>query len=319
MIERHDITSPEQWRGLRQADMTASVVGALFGVHEYQTAYGLYMLKSGRIEDDPEESEAMQRGRLLEPVAVELLREKHPEWEITRPGVYLRDPDHRLGATPDCFADCPKRGLGVVQIKSVEASIFYSKWRDAETREITPPDWISIQAIIEASLAGATWAAVAPLVVSHGLTMPLVEVPIHARIVEQARAKSLQFWQMVADGREPPPDYARDGDVLSRLYAQDDGGHVDLSSDNELPVLAAERDTLSDEIKVRSDRLDQIKNVFKAKIGDKASASLADGRVVTNKTTHRKAYEVKATSYRALRFGSPKNSFAAGIGTEGPF
>ena len=71
--------------------------------------------------------------------------------------------------TPDLFVECPERGRGIVQIKSVEGSIFRKKWRDPETNEIAPPLWIAVQGIVEAHLDGAQWAAVAPLVVGFGM------------------------------------------------------------------------------------------------------------------------------------------------------
>jgi YqaJ-like viral recombinase domain len=101
-IERIPIIDQRQWLGLRQRDVTASTVGALLGVHPYASALGLYLLKTGQIEADAEDTPAMRRGGLLEPVAHRILREDHAEWiDTLAPGAYFRDPDARLGATPD--------------------------------------------------------------------------------------------------------------------------------------------------------------------------------------------------------------------------
>ncbi|MEW5421918.1 hypothetical protein HNS03_08355 [Amorphus sp. 3PC139-8] len=130
-IETLSPRSRASWIKVGEADVTASVVGALLGCHEYTTPYKLWALKSGLIVEDPEETEAMKRGRLLEPVAVELLRQRHPEWDITHntnPGTYYRDPAARLGATPDVITHDPARGPGLVQIKNVEQSVFRRKW-----------------------------------------------------------------------------------------------------------------------------------------------------------------------------------------------
>jgi hypothetical protein len=50
----------------------------------------LWALKSGRVAAGAEETAAMIRGRLLEPVALDLLREQRPGWEITQPSAYYR-------------------------------------------------------------------------------------------------------------------------------------------------------------------------------------------------------------------------------------
>lgn len=300
-IQKFPVTDQASWHALREQDVTASVAGALLGIHEYVTPYALWALKTGRLVADPEESEPMQRGRLLEPVAIQLMREKHPEWKVEQPGIYLRDTEARIGATPDCFVTCPKRGLGNVQIKSVEASIFRKKWH-TEDGALEPPLWIVVQSIIEAALSGARWAAVAPLVVSYGLEMPIIEIPLHAGIMDRLRDSVAEFWQMVADGKEPDPDYGRDGATIARLYEADRGTEVDLSSDNHLPILLEERDVLKSEIKAREERVSEIDNEFKAKIGTNAVAYISGGRRVSWKTQHRKGYTVDPNSFRVLRY-----------------
>src|SRR6266702_1736326 len=120
-IEKIKIESREHWLSqLRPADVTASVAGALLGVHPYMTAFGLYLLKAKQITEDPEETGPMRRGRLLESVAVQILREDRPDWTIhDHPiGYYYRDPASRIGATPDMLVTDEHCKLGVVQLNS---------------------------------------------------------------------------------------------------------------------------------------------------------------------------------------------------------
>ena len=46
-IERWAITSEAEWLEWRRNDVTASVVGALFGLHPYETVFGLYARATG--------------------------------------------------------------------------------------------------------------------------------------------------------------------------------------------------------------------------------------------------------------------------------
>jgi hypothetical protein len=279
-IERIPVSSREQWLDLRKNDITASVVGALFGVHDYQTPFGLYALKTGLTFEDPEESDPMKRGRLLEPVAVQLLREERPEWSVTHntgpDAIYLRDTSVNLGATVDVFAQCPQRGLGVVQIKSVEAGVFKRKWIDPETREVSPPLWIVLQAITEASLAGANWAAVAPLVVSYGIELPIVEVPVHAGMIDKIRSKTRAFWAMIEDDLS--------GDRIVKLLAQ-----REVLKRAEQAGSAAEKDR-----KIIDTEIIHM-------LGNSTMGLLSDGTQVTAKTIHRKGYEVQPSSYRTVK------------------
>ena len=71
---------------------------------------------------------------------------------IRRGGKYLRDKELHIGATPMPSSTVPC-GHGVIQIKSVEPSIFRKTWMQ-EGEEPTPPAWIMAQVIVEAILAG---------------------------------------------------------------------------------------------------------------------------------------------------------------------
>lgn len=298
------VTDRAAWLELRGVDVTASVIGALFREHDFMTAFRLYQLKTGIVIEDPEESAPMQRGRLLEPVAVQLLREMRPDWTVDHnsgPGsYYFRDPAARMGATPDILVLDPERGLGVVQTKSVEPSIFRRKWK-VDDWHVEPPLWIALQALVEMELTGARWAAVAPLVVSFGVDMPVIDIPATPGLMATVREKIAEFWQMVADGVEPTPEYGKDAAVIAALYGEDDGGTVDLSGWNEGPGLAAEDKTLAAEIKERTKRRGEIKAEFLHRIGDAALATFNGSVLATAKTTRRRAYEVAATSYRDLR------------------
>lgn len=299
MIQRIPIENRDQWLKLRGRDVTASVAGALLGVHPYATALGIYLLKAGLITEDPEETAPMRRGRLLEPVAVQMLREEGPYLAAQYPvGLYYRDPDARLGATPDCLAQDRNGDLGVVQFKTVEPGVFKRQWKD-EDGAISPPLWVVCQAIVEAHLTGAKWAAVAAMVVGFGIELHVVPVPIHAGVVERVRAEVRAFWDRVARGDPPPADYGRDGKLIARLYPDASGEIIDLSADNMLPTIAAEDKQLAAEIKERIERRDAIKAEVLAKLGP-ASGALFQGGRITACTISRKAYSVAASSYRKL-------------------
>lgn len=299
--------SSAAWHRYRGQDVTASVIGALFGVHEWVSPYELWALKSGRLTADPEETPAIKRGRLLEPVAVQLLREMRPTWEIvhnTGPGDYFRDKDARLGGTPDVLAIDPERGNGVVQIKSVESSTYRRKWLDADGL-VEPPFWISLQAATEAYLTGSRWAAVAPLVVGHGIDMPIIDVPLIPGVIDRIKDETRAFWKMVESGEEPLPDFSRDADVIERLYAQDEGEEIDLSRDNQIFDLIASRARLKAAAKDCHTQVAAIDAEIKHKMQGATIGHLPGGRKITWRAQRRAGFYTPPASFRVLRVPQP--------------
>lgn len=310
-IEKIPTHDRAHWHKLRGQDVTASVVGALFGVHEYESLYGLWAKKTGKMEASNEETDAMRRGRLMEQVAVAMLREDNPEWTVhynSGDGIYFRDTDARLGGTPDVIVECPQRGRGVIQIKSVAAMIYRDKWIN-EDGATEPPLWIALQAALEAYLVGAKWAAVAPLVIDGfgGITMPLVEVPLSPQHIAAIKERAADFWRMVEEKREPVPDFAKDGKLIARLHAKGDPElEVDLTSDNRIMEVMVQRWHLKQQEKAIKEQVGALDAEIMAKLGSAEVGLLPDGTKVTWKTQHRKSYTVQAADYRVLRCPTPK-------------
>jgi putative phage-type endonuclease len=303
MIEQIPITSREQWLQARQQDVTASAAGALLGLHPYISAWSLWTEKTGLVSSDGAMNPAMERGLELEPIAIKRLQKEHPDWVVAQPNAYYRDTEARLGATPDCLVLDPERGRGVIQIKSVEPSAFREHW--CEDDEIRPPMWIAIQVLIEAHMTGASWAAVAALVIGYGIDLHLIEVPIHPAIITRIKDETAKFWRMIEAGEEPPPDYGKDAALIEQLFSKPEEIEVDLSGDNELPEVVAEYQTLSKSIAEINDlrKARRAEIIFKMK--DATRARIATG-VISAKLVRRKAYEVKETSYRSISFKENK-------------
>jgi predicted phage-related endonuclease len=173
-IERRIIADREQWLAWRREDVTASAIGALFGVHPYLTKMRLYAEKRGVEFGANEDNKLLRRGRWLEPAVGAAVAELRPDWRIVPAGVYLRDPELRLGATPDFFIYDDPRGLGVLQAKTASPSAFKRDWADGA--EV--PMWIMLQLSVEMMLADAAFGAVAVLLVdAYGMDCKIIEFP----------------------------------------------------------------------------------------------------------------------------------------------
>lgn len=312
MIERIKIEDREQWLALRKQDVTASVVGALFGAHQYETAYGLFAEKSG-LEVPEFDTSVLRRGRLLEGAVAIAVEEDFPQWRVKKATEYFRDPAARIGATPDFFVDGDPRGLGIIQAKTVAPAAYKKHWAEDK-----PPFWITLQAATEMMLTGAPWGAVAALIVDpYRLECKVFEIPKHPGAEARIREAVSQFWDDVAEGREPKPDFARDAELIASLWpAATPTKTIDLTGDNLLPVLLAERADLKARAKADDARIKEIEAEIKFKMGDAEIATI-DGFHISFKNQHRKSYTVAATDFRVLRVTDHRSKQEQG--NAGPF
>jgi predicted phage-related endonuclease len=294
--------SREAWLAERKNDVTASCIGALFGVHDRETALSLWAEKTG-VAMNTEDNKVMQRGRRLEGAVAAVFNEENPGWRIDKANEYLRDPKIRLGATPDFYCRDPDGKRVVLQAKIVARSQFRRLWDES-----APPFWIVLQCLTEAHLDNADYGIVAALVLDEWTAdLHTYKVPRHRAGEERIRKAVQQFWQNVQDGKPPPPaDYARDGVIIGMMFPDHIPGKIlDLSHDNRMPELIEQRTGLQEEIKNLKAALDKTETEIKEKLGD-AEGAIVPGWRVSWKKQHRKAYQVEATDYRVLRTSKQK-------------
>lgn len=309
------ITDRDQWMKLRQPMVTASVAACLFGpIHPYQTAYGLWAAKSGLAVADKEETPAMRRGRLMEPVILQMLREDYPTWKIEQCRRFYSDTKARIGATPDFLAIRPDMpGFGIIQSKSVGKYAFSKGWKDLDG-DVSIPLWVLVQASIEAGLSGASWACTAPVALGDGgFDLYLEDVPLRPGTMPKLRELVADFWDRVADERPYPPDFGRDAATIAKVYSLDDEPEVNLASNPELAArmtkLVARREALKTIEKTADAAVKERKTIDTELIyalGNAARGRLSDGRVVEAKITRRDGFEVAPTSYRVVKIKEAK-------------
>jgi putative phage-type endonuclease len=289
-IETHEITNRDEWLAWRKRDVTASDIGALFGLSPWKgrTLLQLWAEKTGRAQPQID-TPALRRGRWLEPAVLTALAEAYPYARIERCSFYVRDPLFRLGATPDALLDGR-----LVELKTVARPIFEG-WGEE------PPLAYKLQATVGAMLTGGYPAMVVCLVLdTYSADLQVFHVEQSEEAEERIREGVLKFWTDVEVGVMPPADYGEDGELLAQLFKpRAEAEPVDLTGDNLLPGLLIERESLKAEIKARKDRVEAIK----AELIDKlqgAPAAICEGWTIRNK-----AYQVaeriqKAYSYTTL-------------------
>lgn len=307
-VERHPVdpvSHRDEWLAIRSRDLTASDVASIAGVG-YRSALAVWAEKKGLIAPQ-NDSPILQRGRWLEPAIWRAIEDRRPNWCVIPGKIYLRSPSLRFGCTLDALVHDPERdGVVLVQGKIVAKPVFKSEWAvDGGDPEV--PLKYQLQTLSEAMLVeGAYGQTVHPVVAAlvidtFSAELHLLPVPRHpaaeARILEAVKG----FWKMFDAGQQPAVDPTRDHDVVKALYSQDDGNTIDLSDDNEIPVLMDERKLLTTEISERETRKKAIDTSIKARLGEHSFALIAGGRKLSCKITKRAGYTVEPCEYRSLR------------------
>lgn len=308
MIERYAITprTPE-WFALRSPDLTMSEVGAVAGVDPWKTPYQVWAEKAG-LASPPEQNAAMKLGIWCEPAVRCALEDTYPEIEVNYPlNLYVRDPDHRIGGTPD--GDGFDNGDPVAfEFKVISRQSHEREWIDGR-----PPLRYQVQTLGNAMLLDADHGVLAALVLGwQDAELVVHRVDRNERAEAAIRTLAAQFWQAFDEGHAPvAPDYRRDGDVLRQVFKPDPDkpAPIDLAGDNEIRDILAMREALKAEIK----SADTDCKMLDAKIVHKLAGSTAavlPGWKISNTMAHRDTYTVEAKDYPVLKVTKAKENAA---------
>jgi predicted phage-related endonuclease len=311
MIERFAITDRASWLAMRSHDLTASDIGAVIGIDPYKTPYQVWAEKAGLAETA--DSNILRRGRWLEPAVLEALKEELPDWRFVRPGIYLRDPDCRLGATPDALGedrlliggrvDPDEPGLVNIQLKVISRPAFEKDWAAGSA-----PIGYQLQTLCEGMLLDAAYSLLAALVLdTWSAELELRTVPRHAAAEQRIRDIARRFWTAFEEGHAPQPDYSRDAETVRALFPPDPQkpAPIDFSTDNRLGGLLSVRAELKDNIKAAEEDCAAIDAEIVHKL-DGAEAACLPGWKISHTIAHRDAYQVAAKDYPVLRIARTK-------------
>jgi predicted phage-related endonuclease len=308
MIERREITSRDEWLGWRKADITASDIAAVMGLDEERTCARVWAEKTGLIGGNPQ-TEFLQFRECQEGAVLRWLdRYGRPQWEIVPAETYWRDPDIRLGCTPDAMAIDPAReGLGCIQIKTVRQDIFENSWLRPDGTIMIPLGY-QLQTQVETTLTGAAWAVIVTEILGYGTGSFFVsELELDPAVSEHIKDVVVRFWAETTAGRIPKFDYDLDADIIDAMHpkAVVKDPPLDLSTDNLLPQLLNKRKRRKDYIRRAEKWVDASDAEIKEKIGAHEAAILP-GWKISWKMQKREERFMEAKEFRVLRVTESK-------------
>lgn len=308
----------DAWLATRRNFINASEMATVCGEASYGSLAELYAEKKG-LRPPLVDSGVLRRGRWGEAAVFQALSDTYPDWHIRRAKVHCIDRERRIAATPDGFAEAPRRpGLGLIETKVVARGIFRGKWLDDPDSSMDGPATVPTNFLIQVAATRmlnpqCQWAVIAVLINGEfDWQFRLFDVEQDPILEDRILVHANEFLTNYIDaGIMPPFEPQRDEALVKLLYPKDDGTEIDLTTDNRAQVLteefvetAAAMSRLDKEQKAR-------KTELTAKIGAHTFARLADGRRLSWKSQHKKAYAVEASDYRVFRVLKAKNEEAS--------
>ena len=127
LIGKFDPGSRE-WHDLRREGVGGSEIGVIAGLNKWQSAYTLWATKTGQLEENYTDNDAMFWGRTLEPVILDYFKSKHPEFFVSPgDGTYANVENPWQHANPDGFLVDNAGRKGILEIKT---AMYEEDWRD---------------------------------------------------------------------------------------------------------------------------------------------------------------------------------------------
>lgn len=256
------------WLLRRKTGLGASEAPAVLGLSPWQTPLDVYHEKLAESITD-EQTEAMEFGHLMEPIAVELFRRRHGDSESTRhrylgdiepsPGLLRSTSAPHLLASLDSVIVEPSGQRVPGQIKNVTAY----KRGDWLTSEGGVPDLVRVQVIQEAIVLGADRGYVLPIFGGNHMPEP-IRVDVPDDFAEWWIDYSAQWLEEHVHARKPPaPTLADD---LSEIYSAVAGLAIDLDAET-LENLARDK-SLKASIDRLTDEREEVRLAIKTFLGD---------------------------------------------------
>lgn len=310
-------TSEAEWLALRAKDVTSTEAAGLFDAGSYEnsrTFYELFNIKAGLLQAKPfKDNDRTKWGNRLEAAIAHGIAEDLGL--IVEPfKVYMRIPEVRMGSSFDFkivgivdgyAGDETARsmfrelGPGIMEVKNVDALQFRRGWiEDGDTIEATPQIEFQVQHQLE--VAGLEWSLIAPLV--GGNTPKVVIRKRDHEVGSLIRQKVAELWERVDRGNAPAPNYEADAGIIAKLNVYNDGTEIDLSDNNRLAELCAERKRASDDESAAKKRKDAATAEILTIIGSAKKVKAAGGFTITAGTVEEAWVEgYMRKPYRSLR------------------
>lgn len=282
----------EDWLVLRaMLGIGGSDVSTALGINEYKTPYELWKEKVGDTID-AKDNDILWFGREVEDLIAKGYTRVTGREVIEDPYIRIHPKYDNLFVNLDRIIvdNGDGRGPGVLECKSTEYSV-YKTWLES-----IPINYYC-QVQHELSITGFKWARLAVLV---GRKVKVIPIERDEEYIEKQNLALVGWYNAYVKNMVPPERQAAD-----YAYVDPIAGSVKEANDEIITIIDTLKEKQETEKALKTE-IDQLKDKVKEFAGDDEAIGREGEIIATYKMIHKKAYEVKAKSYRELRFKNKK-------------
>ncbi len=289
------------WLAARMTGIGASDMPAILGKSRYMSELELFLLKTGQIARDEDDSEAASWGHELEGKILEVFGRRSGR-TVTRASSLLRSTTYPWAL---CTLDGWQSVPGHSRAQPVECKLtgaFGRDWDDGV------PEYFMPQVQQQMLVTGSEMASFAVLI--NGTRLVYADVERDESMISEIIEAGERFWSAVqgVEGVPLPDGSESAGWALKQLYRNSDPDKTVLL-DWECADLTERADVVDAELKLLEKERELIRQKIQQRMGDAELAVLpGDVGGWTWKLQSRAAYAVAATEYRSMRRAKPKKA-----------
>jgi len=284
--------SREDWLQFRKQGIGSSDAAAACGIHPYLSMLELWMIKTGRMSSDIDESvegySPLYWGNTLEPMVAKYYQE-HTGNKVRRVNAILQHPDpdnHFMLANLDyAITGCTEAQI----LECKTAGVHGAKlWKDGV------PLYVTCQVQHQLAVTGKQAAHICVLLCGH--EAKIYKVKRDERLIESIMEHEREFWQYVETDTPPTPDHSESAArALKQLYpTPDPSSKVDLRDDDGANKLFEQLLSYRDYMQELEERHDQVKHQLQTLIQNNEVAVFEKGAISWKRSKDSVSLDTKA-------------------------
>ena len=269
--------SREEWLAVRKQGIGSSDAAAACGIHPYLSMLELWMIKTGRMSSDIDQSiegySPLYWGNTLEPMVAKYYQE-HTGNKVRRVNAILQHPD------PDkhfMLANLDYAITGCTEAQILECKT--AGEHGAKLWKHGVPLYVTCQVQHQLAVTGKTAAHICVLLCGH--EAKIYKVERDERLIESIMEHEREFWQYVETDTPPTPDHSESAArALKQLYPTPKlSSKVDLREDDGANKLFEQLLSYRDYMQELEQRHDQVKHQLQSLIADNEVAVFEKGAI----------------------------------------
>ncbi|WP_201589929.1 YqaJ viral recombinase family protein [Psychrobacter sp. Pi2-51] len=267
--------SREDWLQFRKQGIGSSDAAAACGIHPYLSMLELWMIKTGRMTSDIDESiegySPLYWGNTLEPMVAKYYQERTGN-KVRRVNAILQHPEQ-----PFMLANLDYAITGSEEVQILECKT--AGEHGAKLWKHGVPLYVTCQVQHQLAVTGKQAAHICVLLCGH--EAKIYKVERDERLIESIIEHERLFWQYVETDTSPTPDHSESAArALKQLYpTAKPSSKVDLTDDDGANKLFEQLLSYRNYMQELEERHDQVKHQLQTLIADNEVAVFEKGAI----------------------------------------